>query len=177
MGPPRRPIVRTTVLLACALLIATGCTARQSRQQYEERLEQALDVRTQVTRKLEAGELQSPQDYQQESERVQSAVEQLDADPPPRDAEHAHESMVSGMEGLAVLLSRLGRCEALGSASEQDRRVCRQSIEQQVYDDIRNDFTEANTIYREEGFSLPGLGAQEGTGDSLGQDPEGGDEL
>ena len=56
-------------------------------------------------------------------------------------------------------------------------KACRQSIGQDVYDAIRNDFDEANTIYREEGLALPGLGGDEDAEDSLGEDPEGGDEL
>jgi hypothetical protein len=81
------------------------------------------------------------------------------------------------MEGLVTLLDRLGRCEALARASEQDRRACRQSIGQDVFDTIRNDFTEANTIYRQEGLSLSGQGGESEAEDSLDDDPEGGDEL
>lgn len=177
MGNPRRPVWRTTALLACACLLAVGCTARQSRDQYEERLSGALETRTRVTAQLDARQLDTPEKYDAAAQEVNVALEELDADPPPRDVQAAHESMLEGMEGLAALLDRLGRCEALGAASEQDRRACRQAIGQPVYDDIRNDFSEANTIYLEEGFSLPGLGGEEGAEDSLGEDPEGGDEL
>jgi hypothetical protein len=118
-------------------------------------------------------------EYKEASKQIVAAMDELDADPPPSDVEAAHDSMIRAMDGLATLLDRLGRCEALGEVSEQDRRVCRKSIDQGVYDEIRNDFHEANTIYLEEGFSLPGLGGEEGAGgdDSLGKDPEGGDEL
>lgn len=177
MGIPRRSVWRASALLACACLLAVGCTARQSHEQYEERLSQALKARTSVTAQLDAGQLTTPQKYEAAAQRVTIALDELDADPPPRDVEAAHDSMVAGLEGLAALLDRLGRCEALGQASEQDRRACRQAIGQGVYDAIRNDFSEANTIYLEEGFSLPGLGDGDEVGDSLGEDPEGGDEL
>lgn len=162
-------------------LVVSGCTARQSRAQYEERLEQALEARAQATRQLDSDALTTQAQYDAAAAKVAAALEELDADPPPSDAEPAHDRMIDGLEGLSALLGRLGRCTALGEASDQDERACRASIGQGVYDEIRNDFGEANTIYREEGFSLPGLGSAEdapgGGGDSLGTDPEGGDEL
>ncbi len=154
-----------------------GCTARQSQDQYEGRLEQALEVRHDVAQKLDQRAYANAAAYQVASQSVMTSLDELDADPPPRNLQEAHESMVSGMEGLSTLLAKLGRCEALAQASEQDRRACRQSIGQDVYDAIRNDFDEANTIYRKEGLSLPGLGGDENAEDSLGEDPEGGDEL
>jgi hypothetical protein len=74
------------------------------------------------------------------------------------------------------------------SASVEQGRACRHAITQDVYDEIRNDFGEANTIYRQEGILLPGLGGESGAsgggsgesgsgGDNLGDDPSGGDEL
>lgn len=154
-----------------------GCTARQSQDQYEGRLEQALTVREATSQQLERRAFADAAAYELAAQEVVAALDELDADPPPRNLEDAHASMVSGMEGLSTLLDRLGRCEALLKASAQDRRACRQSISQDVYDSIRNDFAEANTIYREEGLALPGLGGDESAEDSLGEDPEGGDEL
>lgn len=178
---PRRPILRACALLACACacLVLAGCTARQSREQYEERLEHALKTREGVVQALDSKEIDSADEYKEASTQVVAAMDELDADPPPSDVAAAHDSMIRAMDGLATLLDRLGRCEALGAVSEQDRRVCRKSIDQGVYDEIRNDFHEANTIYLAEGFSLPGLGGEDGAGgdDSLGEDPEGGDEL
>lgn len=164
-------------MLVALSLVLGGCTARQSQDQYEERLDQALTVRQGVAQQLDQHSYGDAQAYDAASQEVLSSLDELDADPPPRNLQDAHESMVSGMEGLATLLDRLGRCEELADASSQDRRACRQSIGQDVYDAIRNDFDEANTIYREEGLALPGLGGDEGAGDSLGEDPEGGDEL
>ena len=170
--------VRWVGLAVAAALLASGCTARQSQDQYEERLDRSLQVRQDVSTKLEQRSYADAQAYEVASNEVLAALDELDADPPPRNLESAHDTMVSGMEGLATLLDRLGRCEALATASQQDRRACRQSIGQDVYDEIRNDFAEANTIYREEGLSLSGLGGEEGAGDSLGEEtPEGGDEL
>ena len=178
---PRPSTLRACALLACAVacLVLAGCTGRQSREQYEERLDNALKVRTEVVASLDAKELDSSAEYKDASTRIIAALDELDADPPPKDVTAAHDSMLRAMDGLATLLDRLARCEKLGEVSEQDRRVCRTSIDQGVYDEIRNDFHEANTIYLEEGFSLPGLGGEEGAGgdDSLGEDPEGGDEL
>ena len=162
-------------MLACVL--GWGCTPRQSDAQYEERLDRALKARTAVTAQLDGGSLRTPEQYDAASRQMTEALDGLDADPPPRNAAAAHASMIAGMEGLAVLLGKMGRCAALAKASDQDRRACRQSIEQSVYDDIRNDFSEANTIYRAEGYSLSGLGSDDEAGDSLGEDPEGGDEL
>lgn len=169
-------MLRAVVLVTCSCLVLAGCTARQSRDQYEERLDQALKARAEVTSQLDGQQLKSAEDYKAAAARVTAAMDALDADPPPRDVEAAHDSMLRGMDGLATLLSRLGRCEALGSVSEQDRRACRAAIDQTVYDEIRNDFREANTIYLEEGFSAPELGG-ESKDDSSGEDPEGGDEL
>ncbi|MCW2955381.1 MAG: hypothetical protein JWO69_250 [Thermoleophilia bacterium] len=175
----------TTLLVAAlstAALVLSGCTARQSRDQYETRLEQAVSVRTEVTGDLDERELGSMESFETATDEVSRALRELDADAPPRDVEDAHERMVRGLEGLVALLDRRGRCEALVQHSEQDARACRQSIGQDVYDQIRNDFGEADTIYRQEGFSLPGMGGGEGEtdgGDDLdgGAAPDGGDEL
>jgi hypothetical protein len=165
------------VLLALACALAAGCTARQSSEQYEDRLEQAIATRTEVSSQMEANQLRTADQYDVAEQKLLVALDQLDADPPPRDVIAGHEAMVAGLEGLGVLLGRLGRCESLRNASEQHRRACRQAIRQEVYDEIRNDFTEANTIYRGAGISVPGLGDDDGSGDTLGRDPEGGDEL
>lgn len=171
-------MVRRGALLACCVLVAVGCTPRQSQDQYEERLEHAIAVRQGISVRLAQRELDSAASYQQAAMEVNAALDELDADPPPSDLQAAHDRMVEGMEGLAILLDKLGRCEALAQASAQDRRACRQSIGQDVYDTIRNDFTEANTIYRQEGLSLPGLGGEdEAQQDSLGEEPDGGDAL
>ena len=173
------PLARAGALLACACALAVGCTPRQSQDQYEQRLDNALTVRSEVSAALDSNQYRDAAAYDQAVVKVNAALDELDADPPPRNLVDAHERMVEGMEGLAILLDRLGRCEALLKASAQDRRACRQAIGQDVFDTIRNDFTEANTIYRQEGLSLPGLGGgdvDEGD-DTLGEDPEGGDSL
>jgi hypothetical protein len=170
-------ILLPVVALACAGAVVSGCTARQSQDEYEQRLERAVAVRDDVSARMNAHELETSADYDAASRRVGSALDELDADAPPRDLEDAHDRMVDGLDGLAALLQRLGRCEALAKASEQDRRACRQSIGQDTYDTIRNDFVEANTIYRQEGVSLPGLGSGGDAGPGEATDPEGGDEL
>ncbi|MCW2974135.1 MAG: hypothetical protein JWN72_2408 [Thermoleophilia bacterium] len=158
---PRRACIPLIflVLVAC---MAAGCAARQSRDQYQDRLTQAVEVRTTVSDALAAHQLADQAAYEQASQRVTRAIDDLDADPPPSDLADAHSSMLDGLDGLQALLGRLGRCEALSKASDQDARACRQSISQDVYDEIRNDFTEADTIYRQEGLSLPGLGDEGG---------------
>jgi hypothetical protein len=177
--PPATPrVLRACALLSCACVLAASCTPRQSQDQYETRLERAVQVREDVATRLSARQLTSADEYETAAAQVSAALEELEADPPPRNLVQGHDRMVLGMEGLAILLGRLGRCEALVRASEQDRRACRQSIGQDVYDTIRNDFTEANTIYRQEGLSLTGLGGGTGSGeDSLGEEIEGGDAL
>jgi hypothetical protein len=173
-------ILRTVALLVAACFIATACTARQSQAQYEERLERALDARDETSDMLSGGGERTPETFDAASDKVSSALDELDADPPPRNLQPAHDRMVEAMEALAILLDRLGRCEALKRASDQDARACRQSIGQDVYDDIRNDFNEANTIYRQEGLSLARLGGGEdggGADDSLDEEPAEGDEL
>lgn len=167
-------------LLLSFALLASGCTARQSRDQYESRLAAALETRTSVTNQLDRRSLASAAAYDQASEQVQSAAAELDADAPPKDVQHAHDRMMQGLDGLAALLDRRGRCERLAATAEQDARACRKSISQDVYDEIRNDFGEADTIYREEGFALPGMGGgedQQGGGDQLDDAADGGDEL
>jgi hypothetical protein len=166
------------VLLLATLLTLTACTARQSQDQYEERLDQAVATRTTVSGQLAGDDLADADAYAAAAAEVERAVDELDADAPPRNLQDAHERMVAGMQGLGVLLERLGRCEALARADEQDRRACRQAIGQDAYDTIRNDFDEANTIYRQEGVSVAGIGGDDDAGDdTLGEDPGGGDAL
>lgn len=179
---PRQRLLRLLLPLAFACVLASGCTARQSRTEYEDRLKQALEVRQQVVGKLDGHQLTTQAQYDDAAKLVNASLDELDSDPPPRDARDGHDSMVAGMEGLASLLGRLGRCEGLGAVSDQDQRACRQGISQDVYDEIRNDFSEANTIYRSEGFSLPGLGSADegdggGGGDNLSGGTNGGDKL
>lgn len=162
------------LLVVAAATSLTGCTARQSRDQYEERLAQAVAVRQEVSSQLDDGTLKEPAQFEAAASKVQSSLEDLDADPAPRGLDAAHDSMISALDGLGALLGRLGRCARLSDTSEQDARACRQSISQDVYDQIRNDFREADTIYREEGLSVPGLGASEDDGTSTGSDVLGG---
>lgn len=163
------------LLAGCACLLLTSCTARQSRDQYEQRLSAAAAVRVEVSRAFNAGQLHGRTQHEAAAERVERALRDLDADPPPRSAQDAHDAMVRGMQGLAALLRRVAECEAL--AAQQQRARCRDQIPPDVFDEIRNDFAEANTIYRQEGFSLPGLDGEEAAGDGRGADPAGGDEL
>lgn len=173
-----RPYLEPILVLVLALALLAGCTARQSHEQYEKDLGAALSARSQVIRQIDAGSLETAAQYEEAARTVNEALERFDAEPPPKDVQQAHEQMVAGLEGLAALADRLGRCERLAKdTSERDARACRQAIGQSVYDEIRNDFGEANTIYLEEGFSLPGLGAEDEAGDSLDGNPEGGDEL
>jgi hypothetical protein len=146
-------------LFVVALAVAVaGCTPRQSRDQYQDNLSAAIEVRTTVSAALTNHTYTTAAAYDQASDQVTSTIGQLDADKPPRGLGDAHQRMLDGLDGLQALLSRLGRCEALTTASRQDSQACKQSITQDVYDEIRNDFTEADTIYRQEGLSLPGLG-------------------
>ena len=186
-GRSHNSLRKTGAVVALALVCAVvlvGCAARQSDGQYQERLEQALAIRIEVTNRLEREEFDDRAAYEAAAEQVRTALDELDADPPPRGIQQGHERMIAALEGLSTLLVRLGRCEALGERSEQDGRACRQSIGQDVYDEIRNDFGEADTIYREEGFTLPGLGGGTDEGDGAdggdtldGEDAAGKDEL
>ena len=143
------------IVACCVVLLCTGCTPRQSKDQYQERLSNAVAVRNDVSNGLTRHQYSSGAEYTQAMKRVVDASDELSSDQPPRGLGDAHEQMVAGMEGLQVLLSRLGRCADLESTSHQDARACRQSISQDVYDEIRNDFEEADTIYRQDGLSLP----------------------
>jgi hypothetical protein len=158
------------------LLTAPGCTARQSEAQYEERLAAALEVRTEAARGLEQSSYTTAAQWRGAADRVSDAAIELDADPPPRRAEAAHDRFLSGMEALAGLLSRRGRCAGLQLRQPKDAAACLRGIDQSAYDTVRNDFAEADSIYREIGFALPGMGggADDGSGDAL--EPEG-DEL
>ena len=176
----RRKAAIGLVMLALAAATLAGCTPRQSTEQYEERLEQAIAVRTVAISQLDDGSLTTPAQFDELANKVVASIDELDADAPPRKLQTAHERMLDGLDGLAALISRLGRCVGLSEHSQQDARACRQSIGQEVYDEIRNDFGEADTIYREEGLSLPGLagdGDKADGGDQLGKGAEGGDEL
>lgn len=171
---PRRSRWRVALLLACASLTVAGCAARQSKEQYQERLEAAGGVRQQVSVRVNGDQLSSQGDYEEAVRSLREAADELDSDLPPRNVQAAHDAMVQGLEGLADLLELLATCEG---RTDQERRACRQDISQEVFDEVRNDFDEANTIYREEGFSLPGAGSEEGADSGPGADPEGGDEL
>lgn len=171
---PRGSRWRVALLLACACVTLAGCAARQSKEQYQERLEAAGKVRQQVSVRVNGDQLSSEGDYAEAARSLREAADELDSDRPPRNVEPAHDAMVQGLEGLADLLELLAACEG---RSDQERRACRQDISQEVFDEVRNDFGEANTIYRQEGFSLPGAGDGNGADDGPGVDPEGGDEL
>jgi hypothetical protein len=180
------PLLLPMLALACALL-ATGCTARQSKEQYTDRLAKVLKVRTEVLAAVNEHTYTTQDAFVAARRRIDAARTELDADEPPRSMQQAHDSMVHGLRGLAALLDTLGHCAAVEAASLEQGRACRHAITQDVYDDIRNDFGEANTIYRQEGISLPGLGDEDeasgggagsgGGSDNLGDDPAGGDEL
>lgn len=146
------------VLGIVAVAVSSGCAPRQSRDQYQDRLTGAVSTRLSVSDALSKQAYTTKEQYEAAAQRVATAKHQLDTDQPPRGLSDAHQSMLDGLEGLQALLSRLGRCAALADHAEQDARACRQSISQGVYDEIRNDFTEADTIYRHEGFSLPTTG-------------------
>ncbi|MCW2927711.1 MAG: hypothetical protein JWM86_1679 [Thermoleophilia bacterium] len=177
----RRIVAKLWIITALGLLVVvgSGCTARQSREQYDERLAMAAKVRDEVTEGLDSERIHTEPQLREAAAKLDAAVDELDADPPPRAAQAAHERMVAGLEGMSALVLQLGRCASLESAARDEARACRRAIEPSVYDDIRNDFDEANTIYREKGFTLPGTGGEggdSGTGPS-GEDPTGGDEL
>ena len=174
MRSSRRALWRACVIAASACLVLAGCSARQSKEQYEEHLADAMKVRTEVTSGLDAQQFESPAQFEEASKRIAAAREDLDEAPPPRNLQGAHDAMLRGMDGLADVLDQLGQCAALDTNQQAS---CRRAIDQSVYDEIRNDFDEANTIYQAEGISSVGDGGDEETGDSPGEDPEGGDEL
>lgn len=171
-----RTRMRTAPLLCVALLLLlasalAGCTARQSRDQYEERLTAAIEVRTAATVGIEKDQFHTAAQWREAVDRVNAALDELDADPPPKDAVEAHERFIEGMENLSGLLGRYGRCAALEQRTPDDARLCRQKIDQSAFDSVRNDFAEADTIYRQIGYGLPGMAGQEeagGGGDDLG---------
>jgi hypothetical protein len=148
------------VLLGLPLL-AVGCAPRQDPSEYEDRLDKALTVRNTAVEQLDGSKLQDEAQYRTLRDQVQGALDELDSEPPPKDYSKGHELMVDGLDGLAVLLGKLGRCEALNKSSLQDARACRQSIGQDVFDTLRNNFAESDAIYRQEGLSLPALGGDE----------------
>jgi hypothetical protein len=166
-----RTLAAWVCLLTMSVVIAAGCTARQSREQYEERLASATDVRIQITKALTSNQFTTQEQYTEAAASVADALAALDADAPPQAVAAGHERMVEALEALEILLTRRGRCAALERVSAQDARACRMSIEQSVYDEIRNNFGEADTIYREEGYSLTGIP------DGDGGTSDGGDEL
>lgn len=171
--------IRTILVIACSLAVAVGCTARQGEEEYADRLGLALTARNDVVQQLDGGQLDDERALRGAASRVRGALEELDADAPPKRYESAHELMVGALDGLSVLLGKLARCEALEETSRQDGRACRQAIGQDVFDSLRNDFRESDAIYRTEGLSLPQLGGGDeepgsGGGDVLDA-PAGGD--
>lgn len=172
-GRRRAVLVAVIVLLAA---IAGGCTQRQSQDQYEERLQDAVEARDQAVDQVTYGKLTDDTQYAEAIKRVRHASDELDADAPPKQLEAGHERMVAGMAGLARLLELLQRCDAHDTS--EARLQCRSDIEPDVYDTIRNDFEEANTIYRQEGLSIADSGTSIGQGGGAGSAGAGeGDEL
>lgn len=155
-------------------LLVTGCaTTRQSESEYTKRLDTALEARNGAIDQLDARKLEDEADYRSMQDRVQGALQDLDVEAPPKAYVKAHQIQVDALDGLAVLLGKLGRCEALEERALQDARACRQSIGQDVFDTLRNEFTESDAIYRQEGLSSPALGGE----DDDQADSNGGDVL
>ena len=179
MSPRIRTNILCVLLVACAAVLASGCTARQGDEEYADRLGRALTVRNEVVQQLDGDKLGDERGYREAASRVRGALEELDADAPPKRYDRAHEVLVGALDGLSVLLGKLGRCEALEKTARQDARACRQAIGQDVFDTLRDDFRESDAIYRTEGLSLPQLGGEDEQSGSGGGDvldaPAGGD--
>lgn len=161
----RTRILARLGVACCAVLLAAGCTSRQPEGEYVDQLERALAARNDVIRQLDEGELGDASMYDAAADDITEAMDQLDVEPPPKRYEDAHELLVQALDGLAVLLGKLGRCERLAVDRPQDARACRQSIGQDVFDGLRNDFRESDAIYREEGLTMSQL-AFDGQGDA-----------
>lgn len=142
-------------LLATAVLGA-ACTARQSDDQYGERLEVAIATREDVRSRVSSDALTSAADLRSAGRDLDEVADDLDVDPPPQAVEQGHERMLDGMEALRVLVQRLATCVSGGAPVGRTVRMCRNRIDQSVFDDIENDFAEADTIFAAEGFEVPG---------------------
>lgn len=145
--------LRITVLLVCASMII-GCEARQSHEQYEENLH-ALDlVRLEQAQMLQQKRFQDPQELTSAARDLRKAAKNLDSSSPPRDAQDAHVRMLEAVDGLIDILQTLATCMERSAQLRSTSAHCSASVDQASYDETRNDFLEASTIYKQSGYEI-----------------------
>jgi hypothetical protein len=140
------------VVLAGA--VAAACGGAMPRAQYERELGKIHDKRNQAVGQLNSAEPDDVQFFVDTQRDMQLAAQDLDRIRPPGDLKQAHKAYVESLYGLAQVLGRLADCARLGKRDEQAARDCRRKIDQSLLDEEQNDFDEAYTIYREQGFKL-----------------------
>lgn len=141
--------------------IFVGCTSRQTEAEYTTNVQRALTTRNKVSDALDKGDLRTSDQLREASEEVASARSGLDSSPPPATFTAAHNKFVETLDGFETLIRRQLRCAELDRYAAQDARACRLSIKQSVFDELRNDFREADAIYRNAGLTLEGLRDEE----------------
>lgn len=149
------------LLLVALLLISTGCTQRETRGQYEKELARIHQLRTATLHELD-GEQDDVRYLTRARMAILDAVDDMKRISPPREVERAHQRYISSLEGMADVLARMASCARLersitseSEAGEGRAAECRQAIDSTILDQIENDFSEAEAIYRQEGYDLP----------------------
>lgn len=155
----RRRSAGAVVAAVIAVLIATallgGCTNRESSDAYEERIAKIYTLRTATISGLASASQTDVDQYAEAQRKISQAAEQLEAVDPPRDVQQAHDRYVEALYGLSKLLANLADCGRAESGGDDAARACRRKLSGERIDEVRNDFAEADTIYRHEGYKLP----------------------
>lgn len=162
MPSRRRPQLRLALALApragalvvvTAVLIAPGCGGLEPGQ-YERELVKIHDRRIESVGKLGSADTGDVKFYAGQQKQMQLAADDLDRIQPPGEVRKAHDTYVDSLYGLARVMGKLADCARLQQRSELRARACRAAIEQSLLDEVQNDFFEAYTILRHEGYDL-----------------------
>jgi hypothetical protein len=149
-----RRLARVVLLALAAALLAAGCQGRLNDEQYQKQLDTVQRLRMTTLRGLPDHDLGDVQFFAKSSTQLSDAASQFDDVKPPGHVRLAHEKYVEALAGMGRVLGRFADCARLQARQPRAAVQCRRKIDQLEIDKVQNDFTEAETIYRQEGLSV-----------------------
>lgn len=154
-GRQRRSPLAIVAAIAVMLALATGCTQRESHDQYQETIAAAVDVRHDAFAAAHDGG--SARDLRDQAAATATQRSRLQQIHPPSDVQQAHDRYVEGLEQLHDVLNRLASCADMQEDDPSGATSCRAQISQQTLDEIDNDFSEADAIFTHAGYTVGGV--------------------
>lgn len=152
---------RTVALLTIVMVVAAGCTQRETPEQYENKVSESYQQRRTLIISLATdGDAQY---YLKAREAFQEDVDELRDIVPPKDVEHGHEKYIASLEGMVTVLQTLADCKQLQKSNFEAGRNCVFEISTSDLDQIENDFREAETVFEDRGYRLDGVSTGEKT--------------